>query len=249
MQTSRLTYDVMWRKLRNSHYPAVHKKDKLQVRIESQCLRKKKVFLKKKNLKVFPGSVSFQMEAFKWTKGPSHRATRDTPCPLSDGGKLSLWCKLWATVHYVRSSCPVISIARKNWWKKFKIKRFASGCDDTWDFRSIERKDKLSFNDNFVELRPFLGNLRCFELGRSCFRLASLLIFLIVYSTTQNIERRQNGFQMALEAKRQNKNTSWVICISILVKKKKMEFRTYFVVFHYILLQIQSLTNSHRVLI
>ena len=28
-------------------------------------------------------------------------------------------------------------------------------------------------------------------------------IFLIVYSTTQNIERRQNGFQIALEAKRQ----------------------------------------------
>ena len=30
--------------------PAVHKKDQLQVRIESQCLRKKKVFLKQKNL-------------------------------------------------------------------------------------------------------------------------------------------------------------------------------------------------------
>ena len=94
--------------------------------------------------KVFPGTVSFQMEAFKWTKGPSHRATRDTSCPLPDGGKLSLWRKLWATVHYVRSSCPVIGIARKNWWKKFKIKRFASGCDETWNSRSIERKEKLS---------------------------------------------------------------------------------------------------------
>ena len=30
--------------------PAVHKKDQLQVRIESQCPRKKKVFLKQKNL-------------------------------------------------------------------------------------------------------------------------------------------------------------------------------------------------------
>ena len=29
---------------------AVHKKDQLQVRIESQCLSKKKVFLKQKNL-------------------------------------------------------------------------------------------------------------------------------------------------------------------------------------------------------
>ena len=29
---------------------AVHKKDQLQVRIESQCLRKRKIFLKQKNL-------------------------------------------------------------------------------------------------------------------------------------------------------------------------------------------------------
>ena len=33
---------------------------------------------------------------------------------------------------------------RKLWWKKFKIKRFASGCDEIWDSRSIEGKDKLS---------------------------------------------------------------------------------------------------------
>ena len=33
---------------------------------------------------------------------------------------------------------------RKLWWKKFKIKRFPSGCDEIWDSRSIEGKDKLS---------------------------------------------------------------------------------------------------------
>ena len=33
---------------------------------------------------------------------------------------------------------------RKLWWKKFKIKHFASGCDEIWDSRNIEAKDKLS---------------------------------------------------------------------------------------------------------
>ena len=33
---------------------------------------------------------------------------------------------------------------RKLWWKKFKIKRFVSGCDEIWDSRSIEGNDKLS---------------------------------------------------------------------------------------------------------
>ena len=33
---------------------------------------------------------------------------------------------------------------RKLWWKKFKIKRFAGGCDEIWDSRNIEGKDKLS---------------------------------------------------------------------------------------------------------
>ena len=33
---------------------------------------------------------------------------------------------------------------RKLWWKKFKIKRFASDCDEIWDSRSIEGKEKLS---------------------------------------------------------------------------------------------------------
>ena len=33
---------------------------------------------------------------------------------------------------------------RKLWWKKFKIKRFASGCDEIWDSKSMEAKDNLS---------------------------------------------------------------------------------------------------------
>ena len=46
------------------------------------------------------------------------------------------------------TSCPrtrsYASRERKLWWKKFKIKRFVSGCDEIWDSRSIEEKDKLS---------------------------------------------------------------------------------------------------------
>ena len=70
-----------------------------------------------------------------------------TPCPLPDGGKLSLWRKLWAIVDYLRVQWPGHSHREKEtklWWKKFKIKRFVSCCDETWDFRSIEGKDKLS---------------------------------------------------------------------------------------------------------
>ena len=33
---------------------------------------------------------------------------------------------------------------RKLWWKKFKIKRFVSGCDEIWDSRNMEGNDKLS---------------------------------------------------------------------------------------------------------
>ena len=36
------------------------------------------------------------------------------------------------------------SLERKLWWKKFKIKRLASGCDEIWPSRNIEGKDKLS---------------------------------------------------------------------------------------------------------
>ena len=70
-----------------------------------------------------------------------------TPCPLPDGGKLSLWHKLWAIVDYLRVQWPGHSHREKEtklWWKKFKIKRLVSCCDETWDFRSIEGKDKLS---------------------------------------------------------------------------------------------------------
>ena len=55
--------------------------------------------------------------SLKWTRRPSHRATRaDTRyalCPPPEGGKLSLWRKLWATVNYVTSKSPDIRIPRK----------------------------------------------------------------------------------------------------------------------------------------
>ena len=60
-----------------------------------------------------------------------------TPCDVSFERSLTTY----------GSSDPVISIARKKLnsdGKKFKIKRFVSCCDETWDFRSIEGKDKLS---------------------------------------------------------------------------------------------------------
>ena len=60
-----------------------------------------------------------------------------TPCDVSFERSLTTY----------GSSDPVISIARKKLnsdGKKIKIKRFVSCCDETWDFRSIEGKDKLS---------------------------------------------------------------------------------------------------------
>ena len=60
-----------------------------------------------------------------------------TPCDVSFERSLTTY----------GSSDPVIRIARKKLnsdGKKFKIKRFVSCCDESWDFRSIEGKDKLS---------------------------------------------------------------------------------------------------------
>ena len=79
----------------------------------------------------------------KNSRTPDHRLlcltksslTLFTLCPLPDGGKLSLSDR-W---HASRERNY-----EKLWWTKFKIKRFASGCDGTWDFRNIEGKDKLS---------------------------------------------------------------------------------------------------------
>ena len=67
-----------------------------------------------------------------------------TPCPLPDGGKLSLSDRWLRTGPVVRSYASRERNYEKLWWTKFKIKHFASGCDGTWDFRNIEGKDKLS---------------------------------------------------------------------------------------------------------
>ena len=80
---------------------------------------------------------------------------------------------------------------RRLWWKKFKIKRFASGCDEIWDSRSIEGKDKLS-TDPFTAISRlwtiFMGFME-FRAGTVGFRVPSLPIFLTV-STPQNLKRR-----------------------------------------------------------
>ena len=108
-----------------------------------------------------------------------HDDTRDTLCPPPDGGKLSLWRKLWATVNYVTSdgkslkSSVSLAVVIKS------------------DSRSIGGKDSLATDPltvfwlvgtifmGFMELRA----------GTVGFRVPSLVIFLTV-STTQNFKRR-----------------------------------------------------------
>ena len=88
----------------------------------------------------------------KNSRTPDHRLhcltksslTLFTPGPLPDGGKLSLSDRWLRTGPVVRSYASRERNYEKLWWTKFKIKRFASGCDGTWDFRNIEGKDKLS---------------------------------------------------------------------------------------------------------
>ena len=41
-------------------------------------------------------------------------STHNALCPPRDGGKLLVWCKLWANINYVTSKSPVIRIQRKN---------------------------------------------------------------------------------------------------------------------------------------
>ena len=72
-----------------------------------------------------------------------------TLCPLPDGGKLSLWRKLWATVDYVRVQLPGQTHREKKiklWWKKFKIKRFASD--------SFENEDRSTKHPNLENEAP-----------------------------------------------------------------------------------------------
>ena len=80
---------------------------------------------------------------------------------------------------------------RKLWWKKFKIKRFPSGCDKIWDSRSIEGKDSLATDPQTVFWLVgtiFMGFMEL-RAGTVGFRVPSLPIFLTV-STTQNFKRR-----------------------------------------------------------
>ena len=126
----------------------------------------------------------------KWTQEPSHRAprdeTRDGLCP-PPRTKADCRCDVSWERPLITSRPKARSYAsreRKLWWKKVKIKRFASGYDKIWDSRSIEGKDKLSTD-------PLTAILASLELraGTVSFRVPSLPIFLTV-STTQNIKRR-----------------------------------------------------------
>ena len=72
---------------------------------------------------------------------------------------------------------------RKLWRKKFKIKRFASGCDEIWDSRSIEGKDKLS-TDPLTAILGSLDHLYAiygvFELERSASESPAFPFFLLL---------------------------------------------------------------------
>ena len=85
--------------------------------------------------------------------------------------------------------------------KKFKIKPFASGCDETCASQkhTVERNEKLSGDPLTAILasyiRSFLWDLWSFELERSASDSPSIPYFF-------NVDKL-NGFQIALEAKRQ----------------------------------------------
>ena len=109
-----------------------------------------------------------------WRHKPDHRLhcltksslTLFTPCPLPDGGKLSLSDRWLRTGPVVRSYASRERNYEKLWWTKFKIKRFASGCDGTWDFRSIEGKDKKK-KKIWQGVKVIFMGCMSFELGRS----------------------------------------------------------------------------------
>ena len=97
------------------------------------------------------------LKMVKWTQGPSHSATRDdnSPCTVAHCARPRTEANCRCDVSFERAlitSRPrarsYASRERKLWWEKFKIKRFASGCDEnwSWDSRSIEGKGKLSRN-------------------------------------------------------------------------------------------------------
>ena len=111
----------------------------------------------------------------RWTVPPPPRTEADCRCDVS-------WERPLITSRPKARSYAYRE--RKLWWKKVKIKRFASGYDEIWDSRSIEGKDKLSTD-------PLTAILASLELraGTVSFRVPSLPIFLTV-STTQNIKRR-----------------------------------------------------------
>ena len=96
------------------------------------------------------------------------------------------------------TSCPIARREtdtlreRKLWWKKFKIKRFASGFGKIWDSRSIEWKEKLSTDPLtavLLSLTIFMGFME-FRAGTVGFRLPSRPSFLIRDLKNQQDDRK-----------------------------------------------------------
>ena len=85
------------------------------------------------------------------------------------GGKLSLWRRLWATVDYVTSSCPVMRIARKKclmekvlnqalrerfWWNRRlqKHRRKRQIIDRPFDFPLLKQSFVICYFSNLFIL-------------------------------------------------------------------------------------------------
>ena len=95
------------------------------------------------------------------------RCTVSTP----GWGKLSLWCKLWATIDYITSSSPVIRIGRKKTLvEKFKNQSTLQAVlvkSETPQAYKGKTDYQQSFDGNFGEFGPFLRDLWSFELEQS----------------------------------------------------------------------------------
>ena len=98
------------------------------------------------------------------------------------------------------------------WWKKFKIKRLAGGCDENLRLQKHRRERQIidrSFDGNFGEFEPFLWDLWGFELGRSALESPAFPFFLLlVQLKILNVDKTASKWLFwRRDSKTQNKNT------------------------------------------
>ena len=98
------------------------------------------------------------------------------------------------------------------WWKKFKIKRLAGGCDENLRLQKHRRERQIidrSFDGNFGEFEPFLWDLWSFELGRSALESPAFPFFsLLVQLKILNVDKTASKWLLwGRDGKTQNKNT------------------------------------------